>query len=467
MKYIIFTLLLVLSACNLQSKRYEGVDLQTKNEHVSYKHKGSIKAVTHYNSANYFIYKGKPMGFHHDLLMEFSEHVGIPIEVVVDNDLENNFSSLNKGTIDLIATNLTITKERREKVDFTIPYSTVKQVLVQHVPENVVVRSQQNKNYDLVNNVVELAQKRVYVQKGSSFVARLKNLSDEIGDTIYIIEVDEEVEGLIDMVDRGEILYTICDEHIANANSYYYHNIDVSMPVSLDQNLAWAVRKNNTDLRDDLNNWLTDFKNTARYSVIYNKYFKSNFTQKLRTSDYYTMSTGKVSQFDMYIKEYAAEIDWDWKLLASMIYQESRFNPGVKSYAGAQGLMQLMPRTASRFGIDSTASPQQNIEAGIQLIKWLNKRFTGIEDPQERVKFILASYNAGYGHVSDARRLAEKNGRNPDIWDGNVDEYILAKADPEYYEQPEVKYGYCRGSEPYNYVKEIMERYLHYRNTGF
>ena len=178
------------------------------------------------------------------------------------------------------------------------------------------------------------------------------------------------------------------------------------------------------------------------------------------------MNSGKVSRYDEYIKKYSEEIGWDWRLLASLIYQESRFSPEVKSWAGAYGLMQLMPITAKRFGVNAKSTPEKQIEAGVEFIKWLDKRFEkqGIKDRNERTKFVLASYNVGLGHILDAQRLAKKNGKNPNVWENNVDEYVLKKSNPKFYKDPVVKYGYCRGSETYTYVYEILDRYEHYKN---
>ena len=151
--------------------------------------------------------------------------------------------------------------------------------------------------------------------------------------------------------------------------------------------------------------------------------------------------------------------------MASLIYQESRFDPNARSWAGAFGLMQLMPGTAGRFNVSRSSSVKQQILAGTQFIAWLDDRFIeSIPDPEERIKFILASYNVGPGHVFDAMMLAEKNGKDPDIWVDNVDEFLLTKSDPMYYRDPDVKYGYARGIETFNYVKEILERYEHYKN---
>ncbi|NBC82104.1 MAG: transporter substrate-binding domain-containing protein [Bacteroidetes bacterium] len=460
----LFAVMLLFQGCNNKQNGNNELSESTKDTIVSYRDKGKITAVTHYNSANYFIYKGKPMGFHYEMLKELTDFLGIPLEVKIEDDLNENFRSLQNNDIDLIATNLTITKPRKDVVDFTVPHSRVKQVLVQRMPHGWKQMNRKQREEQLIRNVVDLGGKRVYVQKNSSFVTRLENLSEEIGDTIYIVEVDEEAEELISLVANGDINYTVCDENLAKANTGFYSNIDVQTPVSFDQNLAWAVKKGNEQLQNDINEWLIQFKRTKKYHVLYHKYFESSYVQNLRKSDYYTFNTGKMSQFDKYIQAYSDEIGWDWRLLASMIYQESRFKANVKSWAGAYGLMQLMPATGKQFGVDSTSAPGEQIRAGVNFIKWLNDRFENIENEEERIKFILAAYNVGLGHVVDAQRLAEKNGKNPKVWDDNVDYYLLSKSKPEYYKDPDVKYGYCRGIEPYNYVKEVLERYNHYQN---
>jgi membrane-bound lytic murein transglycosylase F len=181
-------------------------------------------------------------------------------------------------------------------------------------------------------------------------------------------------------------------------------------------------------------------------------------------SDYFSLTSGEISPYDKYIKEFSSQINWDWRLIASMMYQESRFNANAKSWAGAFGLMQMMPNTAVRFGVDSASSPRSQIKGGIMFLQWLDKMFEDVPDPIERQKFVLASYNIGPGHIVDARNLALKNGKDPNIWKDNVDLFLLKKSDPKFYNDPIVKYGYCRGTETYKYVLDVVERYEHYKN---
>ena len=217
-------------------------------------------------------------------------------------------------------------------------------------------------------------------------------------------------------------------------NATYYPDIDVSTPVSLPQNLAWGVRKENSEnLLKELNRWISVYRNTTSYSLLHAKYYRNSRSSSIVKSDYYSLNTGRVSRYDDLIREFSTNINWDWRLLASLICQESQFKPDVTSVAGAYGLMQIMPVTGRNFGIDITASPKNNIRAGILYISWLNELFESkVPDEQERLYFILASYNAGPGHVLDAMRLAEKNGMDPQKWDGNVAVWLLKKSEPQY-----------------------------------
>jgi membrane-bound lytic murein transglycosylase F len=432
----------------------------------SIKKRGKLIAVTDFNSTNYFIYKGEPMGFHYELLRQFTDHLGVDLEIITENHLENAFNLLNSGEADLLAIGLTVNSSRKKEILFTEPILETRQVLVQRKPRNWRSMTSDAIDKHLIRNQLELAGKNVYVQEMTSHSERLKTLASEIGDTINIIEVPYASEELIKNVANGEIEYTICDENIAAVNSTYYPDIDISTPVSFPQKIAWALRKQNSErLLNELNQWITEYKKTRSYALLYAKYFKNSRSSIIVKSDYYSLSTGKISRWDDLIRNASSTINWDWRLLASLICQESRFDPDVESWAGAYGLMQVMPVTGKNFGIDITASPANNIKAGTLYINRLKSIFDSqISDENERMKFILASYNAGPGHVLDAMKLAEKNGMDPCKWDGNVAVWLLKKSDPKYYNDTVVKNGYFRGTESVNFVSEVLERYELYKS---
>ncbi|MCU0408307.1 MAG: transporter substrate-binding domain-containing protein, partial [Bacteroidales bacterium] len=392
----------------------------------SIKARGRIVAVTDFNSTNYFLYRGEPMGFHYELLKSFADYLGLELEIITENHLDHSFALLNSGKADLLAIGLTVNASRRQEVLFTDPIDETRQVLVQRKPKSWRSLSPDALEYRLVRNQLDLANLTVYVQKGSSHVERLHSLAREIGDSINIVEVPFEAETLIKNLNDGEIDYVVCDENIALVNATYYPDIDVATPVSFTQNLAWAVRKEGSEmLAGELNKWISGFRNTTSYSMLYSKYFRNSRSSHIVKSDYYTLNTGRVSQYDEMIKGFSDSINWDWRLLASLICQESRFDADVVSWAGAVGLMQIMPVTGENFGIDITSSPENNMKAGIRYINWLQSVFEPkIADSTERLNFILASYNAGPGHVLDAMKLAEKNGNDPAVWKGSVEVWL-------------------------------------------
>lgn len=468
-----FISLLVLSpaffdACNSGSEtanREPRIEKHGQPDLEEIREKGKLVVVTDYNSTSYFIYRGQPMGYQYQMLQELANYLDLRLDVQVSNDLDESFTKLNAGDVDLIAINLTVTADRKNKVAFTFPHTQTRQVLVQRMPTEYAKLHPSQLEDSLIRNQLDLADKMVYVQKGSVYAERLSTLANEIGADIDIEEVPVESEQLIHMVARGEIDYTIADENVALVNKTYFPNLDVATAVSFPQNVAWAVRKDAEGLKDEIDDWMKDFRQSRKYAVIYNKYFRNQHAVNIVTSDYYALGSGKISRYDDIIRNETQRIGWDWRLVSSMIYQESRFNPNAVSWAGAYGLMQLMPRTASRFGVSRNSSEEAHIRAGVSFIKWLDDNFKDeIPDPQERTRFVLAAYNVGKGHVDDARRLAEKYGDDPDVWIESVEKWLLNKSEPKYFRDPVVKYGYARGIETYNYVRQVMDRYAHYCN---
>jgi len=429
--------------------------------------KGEIVATMGSNSIDYFIYKGRPMGYQLEMMELFANHLGVNLEVHVSNDLSKNFECLQSGRCDIIALDLTVTRQRSKVVDFAEPHSQTRQVLIQRKPENWWTLSRRELEKQLVRSPLKLAGKTVYVQSNTAYARRLKHLQEEIGDTILIIEdTENDEEALIAMVANGVIDYTVCDEHLALVNKMYYRNLDVGTAVSFQQNLAWAVKKEADSLKAKINEWMVKFRKTRSYALLYDKYFENPRSVNIVQSEFYSKKGGKISHYDEIIKKLSQQNEMDWRLLASLIYQESKFHPEVVSWAGAFGIMQLMPETAGEYGVDSLSSVADQIEAGIKYIKLIDKQLPEeIVEREERIKFILASYNVGIGHVLDARRLAEKYGKDPNAWTNSVDYFILNKSNSKYYTDKVVYYGYCRGSEPYNFVREILDRYEHYKNV--
>jgi membrane-bound lytic murein transglycosylase F len=461
----IISLLLVVivffSVVETKRKQKSETGAVKQNDLMKIRKSGILKAVVDYNSTDYFVYRGKPMGFKYELLKELSKELGVKLEISVINNLSETFQGVKNGRFDVVAKSLTVTKERSKLIDFTVPILQTRQVLVQ--------RAKQKPGADstYIESTLQLAGKKIYIQKNTSFFKRLQSLSEEIGADITIVEDSIfGVEQLVAQVAKGNIDYTVCDENIAKLNKTYYPNLDVSLAISFKQNIAWAVPKGSTVWKSYLNNWITNFKKTKKYKYLYHKYFESVRIAARMDDNLHSIKGGKISRYDKIVKKISAKYNWDWRLISAVIYQESRFNSEAGSWAGAYGLMQIMPSTAKRFGIEDISNPEQNIKGGVLFLNWINKQFVNsIPDSTQRIKFVLASYNIGLGHVMDAQRLAEKFGKNKTVWDDNVDFYLLNKSSKFYFKDPVVRFGYCRGEEAYNYVSRVLTTYSHYLNV--
>lgn len=223
---------------------------------------------------------------------------------------------------------------------------------------------------------------------------------------------------------------------------------------------GWLVGGGKTLLAQELESWY----NPGYIADAQQEERKLLTSPRVRRKVYAPMlSPGVISHYDEMFKHYSRGIGWDWRLIAAQCYQESTFDPNAVSWAGAVGLMQIMPTTADHLGLprDQMTNPERNIAAATKLLGQLEHDFSYIHNPQERQAMVLASYNGGIGHVRDAMRLAERDRKNPQRW-ADVKTYILKLSQPEYYQDSIVRHGYMRGTETAEYVDRIRSRYEQY-----
>ncbi|MDL2322565.1 transglycosylase SLT domain-containing protein [Bacteroidales bacterium OttesenSCG-928-A17] len=420
------------------------------------KEKKEITALTLSGSMSYFFYKGEEMGYEYELLKHFAEVHNLSINLKVAPNVTRLQEILLEGEADLAAFNLPITNQGKEDLLYCGQEVLSEQVLIQKVmPDEPVLKG-----------VAELIGKEIWVIHDSKYHRRLLNLNEELGGGIIIRIIEQDTistEDLIAMVSAGEISYTLSDAELAKLNKTYFRNINTSLKVSHPQRSSWAVRKSMPLLAEKINQWFDENENTPRYRAITKRYFEMSKLPGETPAP--LLAPGVISPFDDLFRKYASQIDWDWRLLASIAFQESKFYTDRISWAGAVGLMGLMPRTAEIFDVspEEMYDPEGSIRGAVALIRRLNRSFRSIENEEERIKFILASYNAGSGHIYDAQALAEKYGKDPYVWKDNVEEFIKLKSLPEYYNDPVCKQGYFRGKETLNYVRHVIDRWRYYQ----
>ena len=423
--------------------------------------KDKLTVLIENSSTSYFMYRGRKMGFEYEVLKLFAKEVGVQLEIKVVHNLDSLISMLNSGEGDLIACNYTVTRERNKLINFSEPILQTSQVLVQRKPEGWKEMKDKEWLDELITDPLELSNKTVKVWKNSSYHERLLHLQDEIGDTILIEGIEGNIGGeeLIEMVSEGIIDYTITEENVANVNEQFFDNLYTGLELSVKQNIAFGLRKSSLLLKAKLDDWLQEFKTRSKYRFIYRKYFEAPHLAKQQFGSYTKLDGQSISQFDDAFKRASDMSGWDWRLIASVAYQESKFNPNIQGFGGAYGMMQFMPNTGPHYGVYPDSPPETQIMGGARKLMADEKYWTAIKDEMQRKKFSLASYNAGRGHILDAQRLAKKHGLNPYIWDDNVEKMLLNLSKQKYYQDPVVRHGMIRSKTTYKYVRSVIQRY--------
>lgn len=417
------------------------------------KKRGELVALTLYSSISYFSYRGEPMGFQYELCEQFAQSLGVKLRIEVANSKEELVRKLQSGEGDLIAYNLLVTNEQKDSLIYCGEEMLTHQVLVQRNGRNAL------------KDVTEMPGKEIYVNPGR-YLQRLNNLNNELGGGLVIHTIPEDSlseEDLMEWVAQGKIDYTVCDNEIARINKTYYSNLNIDLKISFNQRSSWAVRKDEPLLAQAANEWFKKDKTSKAYLASSKRYFEQS--KRISHGAILSAKKGQISHYDDLFKTYAETIGWDWRLLAALAYAESNFDPTVVSWAGARGIMQLMPRTARNLGVPpgKEADPEESIKAACKLIGRLDKSFSKVKDKEERINFILASYNAGEGHIRDAMALTEKYGGDISIWEDNVEKYLKLKSHEHYFNDPVCKNGYFRGEETCRFVKNIRNQHDSYK----
>jgi membrane-bound lytic murein transglycosylase F len=418
-------------------------DLATIKEHQV------LRVLTRNNASTYFLWRGELHGFEYELAKQFADQHNLRLEMVVPPSRDLLIPWLKQGKGDIIAAAMTNTDERqREGVAFSRPYNTISEIVV-------------SRSDDTLDSAEQLAGRTVVVRRSSSYWQSMEALQQQ-GSAFELIAAPEELETeeLIAQLARGEIDLTVADSHILDIELTWRDDIRAAFALE-ERHHGWMVRKENPALLKAVNAFHKKEYRGLFYNVTYDKYFKnskqilSHIEERTDNSD-----SNMLSPYDALVRKHAEHYGFDWRLIVAQMYQESRFDPTARSWAGALGLLQVLPRTAKEFGIKDLRDPDSGLHAGVQYLNWLFKRFEPELDIGERTWFALAAYNAGVGHVRDARQLAREKGWNPDKWFNNVEKTMLLLSKKKYARL--AKHGYVRGHESVKYVRQIRDRYLAY-----
>ena len=429
-------------------------DTQWTGDYDGMVERDRIRVLVPYSKTFYFLDGAHQRGLIYDALMEFEKSINEGLKrnaievrvVVIPTRRDRLLPGLVEGRGDIAAGNLTITPERLKLVDFSDAGMT-------GVDEIIVT----GRKAPPIRTVDDLSGKEIHVRKSSSYYQSLKDLNErfrkEGKEKIKLVLADEylEDEDLLEMMNAGLISIIVIDSHKGQFWSQIFENITLhpDIKVRSDGQIAWAIRKNSSKLKDVINAFVKSHKKGTRMgNILFNRYLKN--TNWVRNS-LNEKELKRLRAAIEFFKKYAGQYDFDWLMVAALAYQESRIDQSVRSSSGAVGVMQVLPSTAGdpNVGIPNIKELESNIHAGIKYLRFLRNRYFE-KDPMDEVNktlFTFAAYNAGPAKVTRLRKQAKEAGLDPNVWFRNVEIIAARKI----------------GRETVHYVSSIYKYYTAYK----
>ena len=400
-----------------------------------------ISILLHCHSSDYFLYKGRPIGFQYELLHLMCDSLGLHPRFTLCTDAAEVKEDILTGAYDIIAVDLADEVDDTTGVRFSVSHSTSFPVLI--------CREGDREDHP----------KLLYVP--AHFPGQIVTDSlGNVGGWEIIRSSEMDVEEFFGLLQDKKINYLVSDYNTVLALLPFYPDLEIAAQIGPVYQRRWILRSANCTINQKVDEWLTHIKSTAVYDELCKKYLKPH--TKYLTKGSTEKRSGKISPYDAIIKKYAKARGLDWRFVSSIIYQESRFTTGSTGIGGSFGIMQMMPVTGEHFGVNAESPVEAQLYAGVSLISSINRQFLDIEDENERMFFVAASYNAGSGHIHDARSLCRKYGGNADVW-MDVEHYLALKSDKKFYTDPVVRNGYFPGKHTIRYTHCVMDRYHAYR----
>jgi membrane-bound lytic murein transglycosylase F len=414
-----------------------------------------LKVLTLHSINSFFLYDGEEYGLEYELLQLYAKHADLAIDIVTVENYKQMYDSMSLGNFDIAMGTLFV----NEAMDSITPFGNT----LYH--SDVILATSEVRDPNLPKKISThvIHHSPVYFWMNEN-----DSIPKHFIDSINHIEAGLSKEIALERVAKNEFPSLVVDKHDFLIMRSYFPHLKEHTVIQREQPVAFAFNPHADSLKDHFNAWHAKKRQSVDYRYTIQKYGDhSLFIKEKLKYEMPVIRQGTISKYDALIKQYASKEEFDWKLIAAIIHQESRFRPHIVSPVGAYGLMQLMPSVAKTYKINFTklSSPELNIATGTKYLRWIYNHFDKPEFSEEdKIKFSLASYNAGIGHIHDARALATKYKLNPNVWSDNVEVMLLNKSTQKYYTDPVVKHGHCRGFETRVYVRNIMQYYEHYLN---
>ena len=395
--------------------------------------------------STYYIGVDGPQGFEYDLLNAYAKSIDVELNITTAHTIKEAIELSKNPNIHITSASLSKTKNREKKFNFGPSYFEVQ--------EQVICHRKMLHSKKFPRDVESLAGLRITVGVDTSYSETIKSLQEDGFDINATFTSNHSTEELLEKVANKEIDCTMADSNIYALNLRYFPEITQAFTISGREQLAWVLAPNSKELESDMYQWLNSFNQSGEMSQLKDHYYSYiQFFDYYDTKMFYKRIKSRLPKYQKFFVDAGERYNIPWKLIAAISYQESHWNHKAKSFTGVRGLMMLTLNTAKKLGIKNRVDPKQSIVGGTrhlnQMLKFVPKDVVG----DNRLKFALAAYNIGLGHIHDARKLALKIGLNPSIW-SDLKQVLPLLSQKKYYKT--LKYGYARGREPVNYVESI------------
>jgi membrane-bound lytic murein transglycosylase F len=405
--------------------------------------------------STYYIGNEGPQGFEYDLLKSYAQHLGVKLHIVPAHTVKEALRLSKDPNIYITSASLAKTPSREKLYHFGPSYFEVQ--------EQVICNRGMLGSSKFPRDVEDLEGLSIMVGDDTSYSETLKKLKEDGFDINVTTSSDYSTEELLEMVAKHKIDCTVADSNIYSLNLKFFPEIALAFSISGREQLAWLLPKGAKKLEADMYTWLNDFNQQGKMTQLKDHYYSYVlFFDYYNTKVFYKRLKSRLPRYKKYFESVGKRFNIPWTLLAAVSYQESHWNPRAKSFTGVRGLMMLTKNTAKILGVKNRLNPKESILGGTRHLNQMIKNVPKSVEGENRLKFALAAYNIGMGHIQDARKLAKKLGLNQDIW-SDMKIILPLLSQKKYYRI--LKYGYARGAEPVKYVeaiynyKEILEKY--------
>lgn len=440
---ILSVILLVFTGCNKPASPDKATEMASSAKPAS----NVITFVTLNSPNTYYVNSDKEFaGLEYDLAVLFSEYLGNDTQVkfIVADSIEKVIAAIINKQADIAAADLTVTKEREQLINFSLPYEDVQQQVIYNADETKKP----------VKTIKDLVSVHMVVPAATSFTERLGKLQQKEPGLMWEERKDMHSEKLLEEVASGGIDYTIADSHLVSVLQNYHPNLSVAFSLGEPEKIAWGFSKTGKpELLKKANAFFTKIKKDGTLRNLIDRYHgNAKRLKPIDVKSYLSKSRTLLPKYKRLFQQAQEITGLDWRLLAAISYQESHWDTYNTSPTNVRGLMMLTEDTADRMGVTDRLDPKQSIPAGAKYISLMVDTIPDRVPEPDRTYMALAAYNIGYAHVEDARVLAQRLKMNPDSW-ADVKKTLVMLNDPTYYVN--AKYGYCSGGAPVIFVESI------------